>query len=186
MKKTIVKFGVARLFSILIFFIAGSSFAGQGQMRLNSTLNLVPACLINGKTVVTGTSDRKFGDIDFGDQSAGFSSVNTTLTNEFNAIKIHCPVNSRVSVSFSAGQNSANVPNVNKSKAERAMTDGAGHYIAYQIYRDNKNGVVLSPQTQLSFDGGVEQQVRIYSEAYNAGGLVKGQYIDQITVTVAF
>lgn len=171
---------------VLAFFVIAPSFAGQGLTRLKSTLNLEPACIINSKIVTNGSSNQKLGELDFGDQSAGFSSVNTTLTNEFNAIKIHCPVNSRVNVSFNAGQNSANIPSVNQSKANRAMSDGAGHFIAYQIYRDNKSGTVLTPQTQLNFDGGVEQQIKIYAEAYNGSNVVKGQYTDQITVTIAF
>lgn len=166
--------------------IVVSSFAGQGQMRLKSTLSLEPACIINSKTIVNGSSNQKIGELDFGDQSAGFISVNTMLSNEFNAIKIHCPMNSRVSVSFNAGQNAANIPTVNQSKADRAMSNGAGYFIAYQIYQDNKSGTVLTPQTQLTFDGGTEYQIKVYAEAYNAGRIVQGQYTDQITVTIAF
>lgn len=171
---------------LLACSIVSPSFAGQGQTRLSSTLNLEPACIINSKTVVNGVSNQKIGELDFGDQSSGFSSVNTMLTNEFNAIKIYCPMNSRVNVSFNAGRNAANVPTVNQSKADRAMSNGNGYFIAYQIYRDNKSGTVLTPQTQLNFDGGAEHQIRVYAEAYNAGRIVQGQYTDQITVTIAF
>lgn len=186
MGERIVKFELAHLFSILAFFYVSATYAGQGQIRFKSTLNLEPACLINAKSVNNGVSDQRLGDINFGDHAANFTTVNTTLVNEFNAIQIYCPANSKVTISFNGGRNSANVSTVNQVKAERAMSDGAGHYIPYRIYRDSPNGTILSSQTQLTFDGGTEQQVKIYAEAYNNGQIVKGQYVDQITVTITF
>lgn len=186
MMRQIINFKCQIWIGILACFIFTPSFAGQGQTRLSSEIVLEPSCLINSKVVVNGSINQKIGEINFGEQSAGFTTVNTMLTNEFNAIKIHCPLNTEVNVTFNAGQNSTNVPTVNEGKANRAMTDGNGHYIAYQIFQDNKNGKVLTPTTQLRFDGGSEQQIRVYAEAYSSNRVVKGQYFDQITVTIAF
>lgn len=170
----------------LSFCIAGPAFAAQGQVSLKSTLKLEPSCLINNLVVKDGESSSVLGQIDFGSQSSAFASADAMLSNQFNAIKIHCPENSAVSISFNQGEHSSNIPAGFQNMAQRAMSNGSGQFIAYQLYRDNKQGLVITPSTQIAMTGGTEHLLKIYAEALNNQLLMKGEYLDRITVTIQF
>ncbi len=173
--------------SLCIFLHSHLLYAGFGSVSLTSEIILEPACLINQKTILNGANLNKLGDLDFGDQDASFSSVSAILSNQTNnAIYILCPVGSNVKVAFNAGQNTNQVPSQFAANYQRAMSNGSGEYIAYQIYENNKSGKVLTPETSIDFLGGSEYIIRLYAEAVNAQSLSKGEYTDQITVTINF
>lgn len=173
--------------SLCVFMHSHLLYAGSGSISLKSEIVLEPACLINQKSTLNSANLNKLGDLDFGDQDASFSSVSATLSNEANnAIHILCPVGSNVKVAFNAGHNANHVPSQFVANFQRAMANGNGEYIAYQIYENNKSGKVLTPETSIDFLGGSEYVVRLYAEAVNAQSLSKGEYTDQITVTINF
>ena len=173
--------------SLCVFFHSHLLYAGSGSVSLKSEITLEPACLINQKSTLNGANLNKLGDLDFGDLDASFSSVSAMLSNETNnAIHILCPVGSNVKVAFNAGRNANHVPSQFAANYQRAISNGGGEYIAYQIYENNKSGKVLTPETSIDFLGGSEYVVRLYAEAVHAQSLSKGEYTDQITVTVNF
>lgn len=173
--------------SSCVFLHSHLLYAGSGSVSLKSEIILEPACLINKKSTLNGANLNKLGSLDFGDQDASFLSASTTFSNETNnAIHILCPEGSNVKVAFNAGMNGSHVPSQFSSNYQRAMSNGNGEYIAYQIYENNKSGKVLTPESNIEFLGGSEYIFRIYSEAVNAQSLSKGEYTDQITVTVNF
>lgn len=179
----------AKLYKALMFSILAISsftvvYAGQGQTNLPASINLIPACLINTSSATNGNINSSLGTLNFGQKSIFFNTASTTLINQFNAIKVYCPLNSQVNLNFNAGQNSADVSHQNG--LDRAMSNGAGKFIEYKIYKDNQNGMLLTPQVNLTLTGGVEHEIKIYAEAFNNNNVVVGQYSDQITITITF
>lgn len=173
--------------SLYFFLHSHLLYADFGSVSLKSEIILEAACLINQKSTLNGVNLNKLGNLDFGDQDANFSLVSVMLSNEANnAIHILCPLGSNVNVSFNAGRNANHVPSQFSANYQRAMSNGSDEYIAYQIYENNKSGKILTPETSIYFLGGSEYIIRLYAEAINAQSLPKGEYTDQITVTVNF
>lgn len=175
---------------ILVYFVLLHShllYASSGNVSLKSEINLEPACLINQKNTLQGSNLNKLGSLNFDDQYSNFNLTSTTLSNESNnAIQVLCPEGSNVKVLFNAGTNANHVPNQFAANYQRAMSNGNGDYIAYQIYENSKSGKVLTPQTSIDFLGGSEYTIRLYAEAVNTRVLQKGEYTDQITITINF
>lgn len=170
-----------------VFFNTQFVYAGSGSVSLKSEITLEPACLINQKNALQGEHIPQLGLLDFGEQGSAFTQASAILSNEFNnAISILCPEGSHVKVVFNAGLNATQVPPQFAAEYQRAMANGAGEYIAYQIYENNKAGKVLTPEASLDFLGGDEYVFRIYAEAVNLQSLSKGEYSDQITISVNF
>ncbi len=161
-------------------------FAGQGTVNLNSSLTLVSACMVNSQSYANQTGIA-LGDLDFGNQSSAFDIVTTTLTNNSNNnIKILCPTGVDSSIQFDSGNHADSIPTGLQATYSRAMSNGAGAYIAYNLYRDSRNGILLSPTEIVTFSGGVEETFNIFAEAKNISNLPLGQYTDTIIVTVSF
>ncbi|WP_173912088.1 spore coat protein U domain-containing protein [Acinetobacter sp. Marseille-Q1618] len=170
-----------------VFLHTNLVYAGSGSVNLTSEITLEPACLINQNSTLQGEDISQLGQLDFGEQGSGFTHASAILSNESNnAISILCPEGSLVKVAFNAGLNATQVPPQFAAEYQRAMANGAGEYIAYQIYENNKAGRVLTPEASLEFLGGAEYVFRIYAEAVNLQLLSKGEYSDQITITVNF
>lgn len=185
MNSSNAKINLVLILGILEILSLKTVYAGQGQTNLTASINLIPACLVNTSSAVSGNLGSSLGELDFGQKSIFFDRANTTLINQFNAIKVYCPINSQVSLIFDAGQNSANVSHQNG--LDRAMSNGAGKFVEYKIYKDNQSGMLLTPQTNLALSGGIEHEIKIYAEAYNNNNnIVVGQYTDQITITITF
>ena len=170
--------------SILVCISSQYICAGQGQTLLKSTINLVPSCLINSTSYGQGQNNLDLGELNFGQQSIYFNTANATLANQHNAIRINCPLNTLVSLNLNGGVNSSHTLSQNAS--DRAMSNGSGKYIAYKIYKDNQNGQLLTPQVNISLNGGVTHEIKLYAEAYNNNSVVVGQYTDQVTITITF
>ena len=162
-------------------------FAGQGSVNLTSSLTLVSACMVNSQSYINETGGIALGDLDFGNQSSAFDVVTTTLTNNANnTIKILCPTGVDSSIQFGSGNHADSIPTGLQATYSRAMSNGAGAYIAYNLYRDSRNGILLSPTEIVTFSGGVEETFNIFAEAKNISNLPLGQYTDTIIVTVSF
>ena len=165
---------------------SNTCFAGQGTVNLTSSLSLVAACLINSQSY-TNETGVAVGDLDFGNQSSAFDVVTTTLTNNVNnTIKILCPTGINPSIQFGSGNHADSVPTGLQATYSRAMSNGAGVYIAYNLYRDSRNGMLLSPTEIVTFSGGVEETFNLFAEAANTSNLPLGQYTDVLIVTVSF
>ncbi len=93
---------------------------------------------------------------------------------------------SNVKVAFNAGRNANHVPSQFAMNYQRAMSNGGGEYIAYQFYEIINLERCLLQKPVSIFWGKWVLFVRLYAEAVNAQSLSKGEYTNQITVTVNF
>ena len=170
---------LALLTSSLLLASVAQAATVTGQV--NSSLVLTSACMVNG---ASGTTGLNFGSLNFGTVTALFTQVNAqVIGGGGGAVSILCssgvvPV-LRVGAGSHDGQSSGGI---------RALADGAGNYIAYDLYADSGTSNVLAVDATITFptSTGVAQTVNIYGKALGKAGLPIGRYTDTVAVELSF
>ncbi|TCM63799.1 spore coat protein U-like protein [Acinetobacter calcoaceticus] len=162
--------------------------ADQLQVKLDTQIELLPACMINDQHYDDGTSGLKFGVLNFGEATATHNGViDTALSGGVNsAIKIQCNGSSTINIKFGSGKNDAQVPNEVKANYYRAMSNGT-NYVGYNLlYGTNKQ--VLKPEHVISLsNNGQAHHLELYGQAILKGQTITlGTYSDIIPITIEF
>ncbi|MGO3983272.1 spore coat U domain-containing protein [Pseudomonas sp. SAS7] len=164
----------------------GLALASQAQAAtvtgsINSTLTLISACQVNGSS---GTSGLNFGALNFGTQDALFVTANAqVLGGGGGAMSILCSAGTVPVVKVRAGLHDGQ-----SSGGTRALADGAGNFVPYDLYTDTGRTTLLAIDGTITLptSTGVAQTVNLYGKAVGKAGLPAGVYSDTISVELSF
>lgn len=164
----------------------GLALASQAQAAtvtgsINSTLTLISACQVNG---TSGTSGLNFGALNFGTQDALFVTANAqVLGGGGGAMSILCSAGTVPVVKVRAGLHDGQ-----SSGGTRALADGAGNFVPYDLYTDTGRTTLLAIDGTITLptSTGVAQTVNLYGKAVGKAGLPAGVYSDTISVELSF
>jgi spore coat protein U-like protein len=148
---------------------------------INSTLTLISACQVNGSS---GTSGLNFGALNFGTQDALFVTANAqVLGGGGGAMSILCSAGTVPVVKVRAGLHDGQ-----SSGGTRALADGAGNFVPYDLYTDTGRTTLLAIDGTITLptSTGVAQTVNLYGKAVGKAGLPAGVYSDTISVELSF
>ena len=164
----------------------GLALASQAQAAtvtgsINSTLTLISACQVNG---TSGTSGLNFGALNFGTQDALFVTANAqVLGGGGGAMSILCSAGTVPVVKVRAGLHDGQ-----SSGGTRALADGAGNFVPYDLYTDTGRTTLLAIDGTITLptSTGVAQTVNLYGKAVGKAGLPAGVYSETISVELSF
>jgi len=164
----------------------GLALASQAQAAtvtgsINSTLTLISACQVNGSS---GTSGLNFGALNFGTQDALFVTANAqVLGGGGGAMSILCSAGTVPAIKVRAGLHDGQ-----SSGGTRALADGAGNFVPYDLYTDTGRTTLLAIDGTITLptSTGVAQTVNLYGKAVGKAGLPAGVYSDTISVELSF
>ncbi|MFP3446725.1 spore coat U domain-containing protein [Pseudomonas sp. SIMBA_067] len=164
----------------------GLALASQAQAAtvtgsINSTLTLISACQVNGSS---GTSGLNFGALNFGTQDALFVTANAqVLGGGGGAMSILCSAGTVPAIKVRAGLHDGQ-----SSGGTRALADGAGNFVPYDLYIDTGRTTLLAIDGTITLptSTGVAQTVNLYGKAVGKAGLPAGVYSDTISVELSF
>ena len=164
----------------------GLALASQAQAAtvtgsINSTLTLISACQVNGSS---GTSGLNFGALNFGTQDALFVTANAqVLGGGGGAMSILCSAGTVPVIKVRAGLHDGQ-----SSGGTRALADGSGNFVPYDLYTDTGRTTLLAVDGTITLptSTGVAQTVNLYGKAVGKAGLPAGVYSDTISVELSF
>ncbi|OLL32712.1 hypothetical protein BTH42_05510 [Burkholderia sp. SRS-W-2-2016] len=168
---------VAALLAATVQHAQAASVAGQ----INATITLVASCQIDNASSTSG-GDVEFGTLDFGDQSAVFTSASAqVMGNASSGIGVRCSPGANATLSILSGAHDAQA-----GVGTHAMANGT-HYIPYSIYTDAGHANVLANGAAVAITAdGTTQNVALYGLAFGASGIVAGLYTDTLRLELSF
>ncbi|MGA9095928.1 MAG: spore coat U domain-containing protein [Pseudomonas alloputida] len=164
----------------------GLALASQAQAAtvtgsISSTLTLTAACQVNG---TSGTSGLNFGALNFGTQDALFVTANAqVLGGGGGAMSILCSAGTVPVIKVRAGLHDGQ-----SSGGTRALADGSGNFVPYDLYTDAGRTALLAVDDTITLptSTGTAQTVNLYGKAVGKAGLPAGVYSDTISVELSF
>lgn len=164
----------------------GLALASQAQAAtvtgsISSTLTLTAACQVNG---TSGTSGLNFGALNFGTQDALFVTANAqVLGGGGGAMSILCSAGTVPVIKVRAGLHDGQ-----SSGGTRALADGSGNFVPYDLYTDAGRTALLAVDDTITLptSTGTAQTVNLYGKAVGKPGLPAGVYSDTISVELSF
>lgn len=174
MKKSILlskTFGVVALgvaIALPALFFAPSSSAATTNANLTVSAQVNASCTISAATLGFGTIS-----------SSSNNTTNTTFT-------VTCTNGTTYSVAMGDGQNGT-------TDSTRAMTDGSGNLLAYQLYTDTSDTNVWASTCSGSGSdcayktgSGTAQTIHVYGEVPAGQYVTPGSYNDTVQMTVNY
>jgi spore coat protein U-like protein len=168
-------------FSVLVLALAGNAQAATTTGQITSSMTLSSSCQING---AGGTSGVDFGALSFGTTGSLFTEASgQVLAGGGGALSILCSSGTLPEVKVSVGANDGL-----SLGGTRALFDGVGNYVPYDLYTDSGHTQLLAVDgvIALSASTGVAQTVNIYGKAVGKAGLPAGIYSDTVAVELTF
>lgn len=156
---------------------AATTVTGQ----INSTLTLISSCQVNG---VGGSSALNFGTLSFGTANSLFTeAAGQVLGGGGGALSILCSSGTTPAIKVRAGSHDGQ-----SSGGSRALADGNGNFVPYDLYTDTGHSQLLAIDgvITLASSTGVAQTVNLYGKAVGKAGLPAGNYSDTIAVELTF
>jgi len=98
-------------------------------------------------------------------------------------IYVKCNQDTAYAVSMGAGENFGLAP---QSPTLRAMTDGAGHFVPYELFIDPVTEVPFNGANLTGVGNGVVQNIPIGVAFYDFNRVPQGTYVDHVDVTLSF
>jgi len=166
----------------LAWRISGAEAATTVSGQINATLTLTNSCQINGAAPGPGTTN--FGTLNFGTQTAQFATATGQVMNSSGtAVTVLCSPGSAPTFKVLAGTNDGK-----GTGGSRALSDGATHFVGYDLFSDAAFANVLAANAviNLGTSTGVAQAVNVYGKAVGATGLPAGTYTDIVAVELSF
>ncbi|MCU1748846.1 spore coat U domain-containing protein [Pseudomonas sp. 6D_7.1_Bac1] len=151
--------------------------------QISANLTLTSACQVNGAGTGAGTGIN-FGTLSFGTATSLFTEADgQVLGGGGGALSILCSSGTTPSVTVSAGSHDGL-----STGGTRALADGAGNFVPYDLYTDSGHTTLLAigGVINLAASTGVAQTVNIYGKAVGKAGLPAGTYTDTVTVSLTF
>lgn len=171
-----LRIGPALLGVAMVFSANAETVTGQIAL----SLTLTSSCQVNGGTSLSGLN---FGTLNFGSTSSLFTEASSQLlggTGSGGALSILCSSGTSPTVKVRAG--------LNDGQNSRALSDGHGNLVPYNLYTDSSFNMPLAIDGVISLatSTGVPQTVSIYGKATGVAGLPAGTYTDFVSVELAF
>lgn len=157
--------------------VAATTVTGQIQ----SSLVLTSSCLVNG---ASGASNLNFGTMNFGTATSLFTQVGIQLqASGGGAIAIQCSAGVTPTVTIKGGLHDGQ-----SAGGTRALADGAGNFVPYDLYTDAGLNNLLSNTgvINMATSTGVAQTFNLWGKVVGKAGLPAGTYTDTISVTLSF
>lgn len=176
-----------KLASRLALSMLGLSVAASAQAlttvtgQITSTLVLTSSCLVNG---ASGASNLNFGSLNFGTATSLFTQVGIQLqASGGGAVAILCSAGTTPTVTVRGGLHDGASPG-----GTRALADGAGNFVPYDLYTDSGLNNVLGSTgvINLATSTGALQTINVWGKAVGKPGLPAGTYTDTISVELSF
>ncbi|MDD2134626.1 spore coat protein [Pseudomonas sp. LLC-1] len=161
--------------------LASPAQAATVTGSITSTLTLTAACQVNGGTATSGLN---FGALNFGTVDALFTSANAQVQRSGGgAMSILCSAGAIPVIKVRAGLHDGQ-----SSGGTRALADGAGNFVPYDLYTDSgaSNLLAIDGTITLPTSTGAAQTVNLYGRAVGKAGLPPGTYTDTISVELSF
>ncbi|RII76358.1 Csu type fimbrial protein [Pseudomonas monteilii] len=161
--------------------LASPAQAATVTGSITSTLTLIAACQVNGGTATSGLN---FGALNFGTVDALFTSANAQVQRSGGgAMSILCSAGAIPVIKVRAGLHDGQ-----SSGGTRALADGAGNFVPYDLYTDAgaSNLLTIDSTITLPTSTGAAQTVNLYGRAVGKAGLPPGTYTDTISVELSF
>ncbi|BBV96495.1 spore coat U domain-containing protein [Pseudomonas sp. FYR_2] len=161
--------------------LASPAQAATVTGSITSTLTLIAACQVNGGTATSGLN---FGALNFGTVDALFTSANAQVQRSGGgAMSILCSAGAIPVIKVRAGLHDGQ-----SSGGTRALADGAGNFVPYDLYTDSgaSNLLAIDGTITLPTSTGAAQTVNLYGRAVGKAGLPPGTYTDTISVELSF
>lgn len=140
-----------------------------------TTSNIDVTATVSKKCDITA-SPMSFGDVD----AFGASATTTTST-----VSVTCTAGTSYTVALSKGAYSANAA----AGMTRAMSDGNGHYLSYDLFTTNGHVDVFDVSSSLTGNGAAQALVifgRVPPQVPFVGAGVPTQYADTVVASVVF
>lgn len=156
---------------------AATTVTGQ----ITSTLTLISSCQVNGSSGSTGLN---FGNLNFGTTDSLFTEADAqVLGGGGGALTILCSSGTSPAVKVRAGIHDGQSPG-----GSRALADGAGNFVPYDLYTDAAHSTLLAIDGVINVGAstGVAQTVNLYGKAVGKAGLPAGTYTDTVAVELTF
>ncbi|ALI03298.1 SCPU domain-containing protein [Pseudomonas sp. FW306-02-F02-AA] len=169
------------LFGLALASSAQAVTTVTGQISAN--LTLTAACQVNGAGTGAGTGIN-FGTLSFGTATSLFTTASgQVLSGSGGALSILCSSGTSPTVKVRAGTNDGQ-----SAGGTRALADGSGNFVPYDLYSDSGHTTLLAIDDVISLatSTGVAQTVNIYGKAVGKAGLPAGSYTDTVAVELAF
>jgi spore coat protein U-like protein len=167
--------------SVLVLALASNAQADTTTGQITSSMTLSNSCQVNG---AGGTSGVDFGALDFGTTGSLFTTANgAVLAGGGGALSILCSSGTTPTVKVRAGTNDGE-----SVGGTRALADGSGNFVPYDLYTDVGRTQVLAIDgvITLAESTGAAQTVNIYGKAVGKTGLPAGTYTDSVAVELTF
>ncbi|QXI30363.1 Csu type fimbrial protein [Pseudomonas vanderleydeniana] len=168
--------------SMLSLTLAASAQAATTVTgQITSTLTLTSSCLVNG---ATGASNLNFGTLNFGTATSLFTQVGIQLqASGGGAVAIQCSAGTTPTVTVQGGLHDGQ-----SAGGSRALADGAGNFVPYDLYTDAGLNNLLSNTgvINLATSTGAAQTINLWGKAVGKAGLPAGTYTDTISVQLSF
>ena len=167
-------------FSLLALALASSTQAATVTGQITSSLILTSSCQVNG---AQGTSGLNFGALDFGSATSLFTEANGQVLGGGGTLSILCSAGTAPVLTVRAGAHDGQSPG-----GTRALADGSGNFVPYDLYTDAGHSQVLpiDGTVNLAASTGVAQTVDLYGKAVGKPGLPAGTYSDTVAVELTF
>ncbi|MDE1168052.1 MAG: spore coat U domain-containing protein [Pseudomonas sp.] len=167
---------LALLASLTTSAQAATTVTGQ----ITSTLVLTSSCLVNG---VAGSSALNFGALNFGTATSLFTEADAQVLGSGGALSIQCSSGTTPTVKVRAGAHDGQ-----SSGGTRALADGLGNFVPYDLYTDSDHSQLLAIDGVITLlaSSGAAQTVNIYGKAVGKAGLPAGTYTDTVAVELTF
>lgn len=168
--------------SLLGLTLASSAHAATTVTgQITSSLTLTSSCQVNGAGGGTGLN---FGTLNFGTTDSLFTEQSAqVLGGGGGALSILCSSGTTPTVKVRAGSHDGL-----STGGSRALADGSGHFVPYDLYTDSGHSQILAIDgvINLAASTGVAQTVNIYGKAVGKAGLPAGTYSDTVAVELTF
>ncbi|SDS98340.1 Spore coat protein U (SCPU) domain-containing protein [Pseudomonas asplenii] len=161
--------------------VVGAHAATTVTGQITSTLTLTSSCLING---AAGASNLNFGTLNFGTATSLFNQAGIQLqASGGGAVAVLCSAGTTPIVTVQGGLHDGA-----SSGGTRALSDGAGNFVAYDLYTDSGLNNLLSNTgiINMATSTGALQSLNLWGKAVGKPGLPAGTYTDTISVQLSF
>jgi|SRR5690606_25003441 spore coat protein U-like protein len=162
-----------------MFFCTALPVTADITGTIDATITLTSGCVINSGNEMDGASGVSFGSLDFGTQPTLFTSADSQVTGGATGIEVQCTAGVAPRLVFQSGLNDGE----GSGAGNRAMHDGSGNYVTYNLFLDAGYASPLSIGADVTLeDDGSAQVIAVYGRAYGAAALPADTYDDVITV----
>jgi len=155
---------------IILFIISG---------KINATVSTGSLPI---STIVSANCTLTSAVLNFGNYDPIHANISAPL-NGTTTFQIACTKGSNAVISLNNGLNSSNAQGTT-----RAMSDGSGHYLSYELYSNSGRSNIWSNTNPVAYASTSSTAISeiIYGKIPAAQNSTAGNYIDTVTITATF